>query len=158
MSELVPIDRPLLADLAATAGERPRRRANHNFHVDLDAACQRLLVAIEPDSYVRPHLHRDPAKAETLVVLAGGLGVLVFDADGRVRRTLELRAGGDTPGVDIPAGVLHAVVALAPGTVFFEAKAGPYRPVEPDEFGAWAPPEGAPQADAYRAWMRGHFA
>jgi hypothetical protein len=31
---------------------------------------------------------------------------------------------------------------LEPGTVFFEAKAGPYLPLNDSEIAGWAPPEG----------------
>lgn len=42
------------------------------------------------------------------------------------------------------------VFALETGTVFFEAKAGPYVPVSADERAAWAPAEGDTGVAAYR--------
>ena len=71
------LDAALLDGLVTQARSVPRRRAHHNLHTDLAAPAQRLLVAMEPDSFVRPHLHLDPHKAETLVILRGRLGVLL---------------------------------------------------------------------------------
>jgi len=150
-------DAALLDGLVAQARTVPRRRAHHNLHTDLGAPAQRLLVAMEPDSYVRPHCHLDPDKAETLVLLRGSLGVLTFDADGAVTDTQVIRAGGALPGCDVPPGVWHAIVALESGTVFAEAKAGPYVPLSEAEWGRWAPAETAPAATAYLAAMTGLF-
>ena len=120
------IDQSLFADLASAARQAPRRRLHRNFHPDDAYPAHRLLIAIEPDSYVPPHRHLNPDKDETLLVLRGSLGVAFFDAVGEVERSVVLRAGGETLGVDIPHGVFHTVFALETGTVFFEAKAGPY--------------------------------
>jgi cupin fold WbuC family metalloprotein len=136
------IDRDLLAALAEQAGQAPRRRSNHNFHPADDYPGHRLLIAIEPDSYVVPHCHHHPHKDESLVCLRGRLGVLLFTPEGAVDRQVVLEPGGDVLGIDIPHGVLHSVLALESGTVFFEAKAGPYVPLAADERAAWAPPEG----------------
>jgi len=42
--------------------------------------------------------------------------------------------------------------------VFFEAKAGPYMPLGATEIAAWAPAEGAPDAQAYLREMHTLFA
>lgn len=144
------IDQSLFADLASAARQAPRRRLHRNFHPDDAYPAHRLLIAIEPDSYVPPHRHLNPDKDETLLVLRGTLGVAFFDAAGEVERSVVLRAGGETLGVDIPHGVFHTVFALETGTVFFEAKAGPYVPVSADERAAWAPAEGDAGVAAYR--------
>jgi len=52
-------------------------------------------------------------------------------------------------GADIPHGVYHSVVALEPGSVFFEAKAGPYVPIRDAERAPWAPRESEPAVAAY---------
>jgi cupin fold WbuC family metalloprotein len=146
-------DAPLLDGLVVQARTLPRRRAHHNLHTDLGAPAQRLLVAMEPDSYVRPHCHLDPDKAETLIVLRGSLGVLIFDGSGAVTETQVMRAGGAVLGYDVPPGVWHSIVALESGTVFAEAKAGPYVPLSDAEWGGWAPPEGESAVAAYLAAM-----
>lgn len=150
-------DTTLIATLIDAARHSARQRMNHNFHTALDAPCQRLLIAIEPDSYVAPHRHLDPQKAESLLLVRGTLGAVFFSDDGQISTTLKLSAAGECCGVDIPAGEYHSVVALEPGTVFFESKAGPYRPVDPAEFAAWAPREGDAGASAFREQLRALF-
>ena len=43
--------------------------------------------------------------------------------------------------VNIPHEIFHTCVSLEEGTVFFEAKAGPFIPLAPEEKAPWAPPE-----------------
>jgi cupin fold WbuC family metalloprotein len=145
------IDRALLDEVTGEARNSPRGRRNRNFHRDDGQPANRLLNAIEPGSYVMPHRHLDPNKDETMVVLRGRLGLVEFDDDGRVDATRVLGPGLDVLGVDIAHGTWHTVFALEPGTVFFEAKAGPYAPLTADEKAPWAPAEGAPEAAAYLA-------
>ena len=143
------IDTRLLDALSAQAAATPRRRKNLNFHAHESAPANRLLNAIEPDSYVQPHRHLDPAKGETLVVLRGAVGLVVFDEDGGILQHAVLRAGGGAIGVDIAHATWHTFVALEPGSVIFEAKAGPYLPLGRGEKAFWAPAEGDPAAVVY---------
>jgi len=151
------IDRALLASLTAEAEQAPRLRKNRNFHPGDAYPAHRLLIAIEPGSYVAPHRHLDPNKDETLLVVCGRLGIVIFQAENAVDRSIVLQAGGEAIGVDIPHGVFHSVVALEPGTVFFEAKAGPYVPISATERAHWAPAEGAPGASDYLEALRALF-
>lgn len=151
------IDAALLDAVSAEARSSPRGRRNRNFHTDNEHPGHRLLNAIEPGSYVAPHRHLDPLKDETMVVLRGRLGLVLFDDDGGVKSVFTLGAGGDALGVDIPHGAWHAVLALEGGTVFLEAKAGPYRPLTADERAAWAPAENDAGAGTYLESLRGRF-
>ena len=151
------IDTRLIDALSGQATANPRRRMNLNFHAHESAPASRLLNAIEPDSYVRPHRHLDPAKGETLVVLRGAVGMLVFDEAGRILQQAALRAGSGAIGVDIPHATWHTFVALEPGSVIFEAKAGPYMPLGREEKASWAPAEGDPAAAAYLERLIGLF-
>uniref|UniRef100_Q47IL4 Cupin fold metalloprotein WbuC cupin domain-containing protein n=1 Tax=Dechloromonas aromatica (strain RCB) TaxID=159087 RepID=Q47IL4_DECAR len=151
------LDQSMMVALVDSARQAPRRRVHRNFHPDDVYPAHRLMIAIEPDSYVPPHRHLSPTKDETLLVLRGSLGVVFFDADGVAEEQVALRAGGEVLGVDIPHGVFHTVFALEPGTVIFEAKAGPYVPIAPDERAAWAPVEGSAEAPAYLAGLRQMF-
>ena len=148
------IDRSLLDSLSVEAELAPRLRKHRNFHPGDTYPAHRLLVAIEPGSYVAPHRHLDPNKDETLLVVRGRLGVVIFGAENAVDRSIVLQAGGEAIGIDIPHGVFHTVVALEAGTVFFEAKAGPYVPIADTERAPWAPVEGAPAAVDYLAGLR----
>ncbi len=123
------IDRALLQRVAEAGAAAARRRKNYNFHTDDADACHRLLNAVEPDSYIPPHCHLDASKDETILVLRGRIGMVLFSASGDVVSTSVLEAGGERLGINIPHGQFHTLVALEPGSVFFEAKAGPFKPL-----------------------------
>jgi cupin fold WbuC family metalloprotein len=148
MNRLQLVTRQLLNDVSAQAKAAPRLRKNFNLHASEQEPCNRLLNAVEPGTYVMPHCHADPAKDETMLMVRGRMGVMVFDGAGEVSETALLEAGGENCAVTIPHGVVHSTVALESGTIFFEAKAGPYRPLTAQEKAAWAPAEGAVGAAA----------
>ena len=157
MREIQIVDRDLLDRVTLMAKDSPRRRKNYNFHAADTEASHRLLNAMEPDSYIPPHCHADPSKDETIVVLRGMLGAIFFNHDGTVAHNALLQPGGEAVAVNVPHGVFHSLVALEPGTVFFEAKAGPYMPLREGERAAWAPAEGAPDAAEYLEYLRRLF-
>jgi cupin fold WbuC family metalloprotein len=148
-------DQAMLSQLTDEAIGNPRRRKNLNIHPSDDFCAHRLFNAIEPGSYIRPHRHLAPAKDETFVIIRGALGVLMFDESGSISASAVLTPGGPAFAVDIPHGSFHGAVSLAPGTVFFEAKAGPYLPLADDEIALWAPAEGTPESAAYLAALTG---
>ena len=151
------ITRTLLGALSLEAAQSPRRRKNRNFHTSDAARAQRLLNAMEPDSYVRPHCHLDQEKTETIIALQGSFGLVTFNCDGGIASCDVIACGGPALGINIPCGTFHKLVALASGSVFFEAKAGPYVPLHETETAAWAPVDGAPGAPAYLTRMRAWF-
>jgi cupin fold WbuC family metalloprotein len=151
------VDGALLDAVTDEARASPRRRRNRNLHASELEPCNRLLNAVEPESYIPPHRHLDPNKDETFAVLRGRFGVVVLDDEGSVSCTSVLAAGGERMAVTIPHGTWHTLVSLEPGSVFLEAKGGPYAPLGPDERAAWAPAEGAPDAHAYLERLRRLF-
>ena len=151
------IDRDFLERVSSQAKASPRRRKNHNFHASESDTCNRLLNAIEPDSYIQPHCHNDATKDETLVAVRGRLGVIFFDERGAVTATAVLAPADESVGVNIPHGMYHTLMALEPGSVFFEAKAGPYTPLTSREKAPWAPAEGEPRASSYLAELKRLF-
>jgi cupin fold WbuC family metalloprotein len=151
------VDASLLDGVSAEARGSQRRRKNRNLHAAESEPCNRLLNAVEPDSYVPPHRHLDPHKEETFAVLRGRFGVVVFDDEGKVSGTALLEAGGERMAATVAHGTWHTLLSLAPGSVFFEAKGGPYAPLLPEERAPWAPAEGAPDAPAYLERLRRLF-
>ena len=143
------IDQNLLDRISAEALENPRLRKNFNLHPGDDFCCHRLLNAMEPGSYIRPHRHLDPAKDESMVMVRGRMGVLIFDDVGNVVNHVIIGEAGLAVAVDIPHGQFHTVVSLESGTVFFESKAGPYMALTEEEKGGWAPVEGEAEAAEY---------
>lgn len=157
MTDTAIFGQPDLDALTTAARASDRRRRNRNFHAVSSHPAQRLLNAIEPDSYVQPHRHRLADRDETIVMVRGAVGIVVFDEDGRITRTAVLRAGGENVGAHLPANTFHTLVALEPGSVFFEAKAGPYDAATDKELAPWSPAEGAAEAMAYHAQLRTLF-
>jgi cupin fold WbuC family metalloprotein len=151
------IDAAVLGALSAEARAMPRLRKNLNLHASEAAPVNRLLNAMEPGTYIRPHRHLDPDKAETFAVLRGRFGLVLFDDGGKITRTAVLEAGGDCVAADLPAGTWHTLVSLAPGTVMLEAKAGPYAPLTDLEKAPWAPAEGDAAAAPYLRRMEALF-
>ena len=41
--------------------------------------------------------------------------------------------------MEIPSGTWHSIVVLESGTVIFEIKSGPYKPLPPEDVAPWAP-------------------
>lgn len=55
----------MLDALSREAQQSSRRRANHNLREDLSDPVQRLAIAMEPDTFVRPHRGQDTDGAVT---------------------------------------------------------------------------------------------
>ncbi|AOS43536.1 hypothetical protein Verru16b_00581 [Lacunisphaera limnophila] len=136
---------------AAITGSRqsPRRRIILPLHQAAGDSLHRMLNAIQPRSYIPPHRHLNPPKAESIVVLRGAILYLTFTAAGAVEQTHRLGADLPTFGVDIQPGVYHTFLALAEDTVLFEVKPGPYEKASDKDFAPWAPAEASAEAEAY---------
>ncbi|MEF8792546.1 WbuC family cupin fold metalloprotein [Thiohalorhabdus sp.] len=152
-NRMKPIDSADLEDLSAQAEASHRLRANHNLHDAFTEPVQRMLNAFEPGTCVRPHRHAGPPRWELLLALTGSAAGLTFDRAGTVTERCEITAGGPLYGVEIPAATWHTLVALAPGTVLFELKEGPYQPLTDKAVAPWAPAEGEEAAPAMRQWL-----
>jgi len=148
------IDSALLDSLAEKATAPPRYRAHFNLHPELNDPVQRLCIAMEPATYVRPHRHSDPETWELLTILRGSLALTVFDERGTVIDRVVLNAGGPVTAVEFQQNTWHAPASLEPGTVVLEVKQGPYKPIEEQNSAAWAPAEGSPGAAHAAAWYR----
>lgn len=150
-------DQSLLDQLSSAARSNPRLRQNHNLHVSLSDPVQRFFNAIEPGSYVVPHRHLAADKAETLLMLRGRIGLILFDEQGQISVTHVLAPASACCGFHLPAKIWHSVVALEAGSVFFETKTGPYLPLTAAERAPWAPAEGTAEAATFEAGLRQAF-
>jgi cupin fold WbuC family metalloprotein len=109
---------------------------------------------MEPETYVRPHRHADPETWEVLLILRGSLALTLFDEKGKVVERTVLRAGGPVTAVEFPQNSWHAPASLEPGTVVFEIKQGPYKPMEEENLASWAPNDGEPATAVFLGWYR----
>ncbi len=142
----------VLDRLADAARGSPRQRSHHNLHPSHEASIQRLAIAMEPDTYVRPHRH--PHTWELLIPLRGRFLFTAFDDRG-VAQWRQLLGGADgLSALEFEAGTWHTVTALESGSVIFEVKEGPYVPVPDSDMAGWSPSEGTPDAARFVKAMR----
>lgn len=120
----------MLDNLTAQALVSPRLRANANLHDELSDPIQRLAIAMEPDTIIRPHRHMQTW--ELLTALRGRFVVLLFDDQGVVTQRVVL--GEECFVQETPPGVWHGVLSLDSGGVIFEVKRGPYLPINGADF------------------------
>lgn len=133
------IDTTLLDQTTRQALQSPRRRMNYNFHEKPDDPVNRLLNAMEPGTYVRPHRHLHPEKEEMFLVLRGRVAVFTFDGAGGISEVSLLDPAAGRYGAEIKAGVWHGLLVLDSGTVIYEVKKGPYTPLAADDLAPWSP-------------------
>lgn len=134
-----------LSELVTQAAESTRRRSHLLLHANQQDQVQRLLIALEADSYIRPHMHSE--QWEMLILLRGLLDVLIFGPEGEIEHRLAMDIGA--PIVQIPRATWHTAVAFGSKTLVLELKPGPYRP---NEFAEWAPCEGEKSAAKFVNW------
>lgn len=156
---ILAITTDLVRQKAQDARRNPRLREILVLHEGDHDPLQRMLNAIEPGSYIRPHRHISPPKAEGLIVLSGSLGFVPFSAEGQPKEDSFIHIGRESGvlGVDYRAGVWHSFFALEPGTVLYEVKPGPYEAATDKEFAPWAPEEATPAAVEYLARLEELF-
>ena len=142
-------------ELLAKSRTSIRRRQHLNLHASYEEPCQRLLNAIQKNSYIRPHRHALDPKQESLFALSGLLALICFDDSGEV---LSIQKFGSEKyvvqndvllGVELPPSVWHTVIALVDDSILLEIKAGPFRVDAAKEHASWAPDENLTQALSY---------
>jgi cupin fold WbuC family metalloprotein len=143
------IDGSQLERVVEVSRKSPRGRIILPFHKTDDEKCHRMLNALQPGSYIRPHRHLRPPKTETILVLKGSVCFVIFDSAGRIDSHFTLAAGGPRIGIDIEPILYHTLFALENDTVVFEVKEGPFSPLAAGDFAEWAPPEGNLAAETY---------
>jgi cupin fold WbuC family metalloprotein len=142
-----------LNELTAQARRSLRKRQHSNIHQSYADPCQCLFNAIEPGSYIRPLRHSADPRDELLIAVRGSMALVTFDEQGMV--TGVVRFGTDrngdvlAVGIEVPANTWHIVIALEPGCVLLEVKAGPFNPNQPKDPAPWAPDEGGSNARQY---------
>lgn len=123
------IDKKVLDELSEKAKANPRLRCNLDLRNSADDQSQRMLNALEPGT-VMP-IHRHKGSSETCVCVRGHFEEYFYDENGNLTDTIDMVPGGTV--LNIEAGQWHSLKCLESGTVLFETKDGPYRPLEEDE-------------------------
>jgi len=125
------INSQLLDELSDKALENSRLRLNYNFHYSHDSKAQRLLNAIEPGTMLPIHRHQNTS--ENYIVLRGSLKLHLYSENKELISMTEINPKKGVYGVDIQAGEWHTIEALEKGTVIFEVKEGPYKPLSEED-------------------------
>jgi cupin fold WbuC family metalloprotein len=138
------VDAAAIADLLGKAETGDRKRSHLLLHGGHHDQVQRMVIMLEPGTYLRPHHHSE--QWEMLALLRGGCDLLQFTPQGELTGRIAMSAA--SPVVQIPIGAWHGLYVHHKGTMLLEVKPGPYRP---NEFADWAPPEGDPAVPQYLA-------
>jgi cupin fold WbuC family metalloprotein len=147
---MIVIDKKLTDKLTGEAVRLPRKRKNYNFHLLLSDPMNRMLHAMEPETYVQPHKHENPDKREAFIILKGKVAMVEFDDAGEIQEYIMLDPQTGNYGAEIQPRTWHSLIVLEKGTLVYEVKDGPYDPTDDKFFSSWAPAEGNPEAEEYK--------
>lgn len=136
---MIKIDQAFAQSIVKQAEESPRRRKNYNYHQTYEEVVNRMLNAMQADTYVQPHKHEDPDKHEIFLILTGKAAVIEFDNTGKIIDYYIVEAGTGKFGVEIAPRIWHTIIPLVDGTVVYEIKEGPYSPLNDKNFASWHP-------------------
>lgn len=145
--------RDTLDEIVNTAKSSGRLRTNLNIHESAESAVQRLFLAFEPDTYIRPHRHPQANKQELFIILEGEIDLLIFNNSGDVTERIEMSAG-KTRAVEIPPDTWHSYICKQSGSLAIEIKEGPYIPITEEDFLSSVPAENSPGVGDYIQWMK----
>jgi cupin fold WbuC family metalloprotein len=126
---MLSITTEFLDSITTQAKENSRLRMNF-FHTSPDAQSQRLFNAIEIDSVIPTHRHKNTA--ETYILLRGKIRVSFYNEDSDITELFDLDPRIGNYGIDIPQGQWHSLEVISPDSVIFEVKDGPYTPLAED--------------------------
>ncbi|GAB6039366.1 WbuC family cupin fold metalloprotein [Endothiovibrio diazotrophicus] len=135
------------AELKRMAVESPRSRARICAHRSLDDPLHEMIIAVNRDSYVRPHRH--VGKSESFHIMEGAVDVVIFDSTGEIIRVVELGepGGGRSGYCRLGEALFHSLVVRSPWLVMHEVTNGPFDPRQ-TELADFAPEEGDREAVA----------
>lgn len=142
-----------LNELSLIAKGSERLRTNLNIHETPDASVQRLFLAFEPGTYIRPHRHPESHKWELFIILQGELDLLIFNDAGEIVDSVTL-SDTATRAVEIPPNTWHSYVSKQSGTLAIEIKEGAYLPTSEHDFLPSSPSENTAEVSAYYQWMK----
>jgi cupin fold WbuC family metalloprotein len=146
---MIKITKDLIDNVIGQARTSPRLRMNYNFHPELSDPVQRLLNALEPWTYIRPHKHT--TKEESFVLLRGTILAVSFNDDGTIRDHAILSATTGIQGIEFEENTFHMLTSLETGSAVFEIKEGPFVPHTEGSSAPWAPKEGTSDAKEFLA-------
>jgi cupin fold WbuC family metalloprotein len=117
-----------IAVIKAAAAGSPRGRARINAHPDGADSLHEMVIAIRPDSYIRPHKH--PAKSEAFHIIDGAVDIAIFDDSGGLRDVVRLAADGLKGSLyyRMSMPLFHTLIIRSDILVVHEITNGPFVP------------------------------
>ncbi len=152
---MLKITNQLIDKVVVQARTSPRLRMNYNFHPELSDPVQRLLNALEPWTYIRPHKH--PTKEESFVLLRGTVLAVSFNDDGTISDYAILSSKTGILGIEFEENCFHMLTSLETGSAVYEIKEGPFVPHTEGRSAPWSPKEGTPEAKEFLAKVFGEL-
>lgn len=147
------IERQQVQQLNRQALASERKRSHYNLHEQLQDPIQRLCIALQPDTYIRPHVHRQAGKWELISILQGAVRLLCFDNAGSVSGVYELNVRNGDLAVELAPDTWHSLVVREADSLILEVKPGPYEPSQADDFAPWSPLDSAgAEVRAFMHW------
>lgn len=147
--DVVLIDDNLIQKAVDSSRNSPRKRITLPLHKSATDNLHRMLNALQPGSYIQPHRHLYPPKAESIIVLRGAIICAEFSKAGDITNLYRLSSESLQIGIDIEPGTFHTFFAVVEDTVLFEVKPGPYEQSSDKDFASWAPAEDSESAVEY---------
>jgi len=141
------IDKSTLAEIIEKSRISSRKRACHivrSFKQGIPAV---MFNALQPGTYIRPHIHPVAEGTEILIPITGKSTAIIFDEKGKIKEKYEL-SKEKTNYLEIPSRTFHTVIALEPDSILCEIYMATHPEEEYKQFAAWSPEEG-PLADEY---------
>ena len=125
------INKELLDNLTEQAKSSPRLRMHYDLRNTPDDNSQRILNALEPDTVLPIHRHRE--SSETVVMLRGKGMWHYYDDNGNRTESFLVSADGNIRGVSVPKGQWHNTECLESGTVILECKDGTWKALREED-------------------------
>jgi len=148
-ADVVMIGNDLIQKAVDSSRNSPRKRITLPLHKSHSDNLHRMLNALQPGSYIQPHRHLYPPKAESIIVIRGAIICVEFSDSGEIMHRYRLSSESPHIGIDIEPGIYHTFFAIEEDTVIFEVKPGPYEQSSDKDFAFWAPAEGSQGAADY---------
>lgn len=123
------ITKKIFDELTVKAKTSERLRVNLDLRNCSEDLSQRMLNALEPGTVMPIHKHKN--SSETCICIRGHFEEYFYDEQGNLTETIDMVPGGTI--LNIEKGQWHSLKCLESGTILFEAKDGPYHPLEEDE-------------------------
>lgn len=135
--------------LTIKAKKSEKKRTHYLLHKHTDPVLK-LINVMDPDTYVRPHKHRQKNRQELFVPLRGRFIVILFDKRGKISKYYLIGGSEEYLMVEVPPNVWHTTWSLSFGSVLLEVIKGPYTESSHKVFASWAPNENSREADIYK--------